>query len=421
MRTKSIARRVLMSLRQHGSRGFLSLLGFAFVVEGALYSAVTPILPLLSRRFSMSDTRAGLMLSSYSAGIVVGALLCVVTLRYVNARGVAVGALAVLGVSTVVFAWAHTFEAAFAARLIQGIAGGATWTACTAWLLRLWPIDKRGEALGLAMGPAIVGAVAGPAIGTIAIDLGIGGPYTAVAALCLGAACWLLRMPPPTALGGTVQTKHGTVASRRALALLGVAMTVITGALVGLINLAGPAVLVSVSSVERAGGVVFVIAALTTVIAARPLGVLVDRWGATRTASLGMLITAIGLPVFGVGLGTYLTGALVVLIVVATNICYISSGALLTGEGERLGWSLHFLTALTATVWGIGETAGGVVAGIGLDRIGTEWTSAAGGLLAAAMLGGIIVVSRCVVAANTNVLSPEVSCPAEEDCAEQLD
>jgi MFS family permease len=153
-------------------------------------------------------------------------------------------------------------------------------------------------------------------------------------------------------------------------------------------------VLVDLGAAERTAGLVFVIAALLTVVAARPFGILVDKRGATRAASGGMLLMVIALPVFGASLGACLTGALVVVLLLANNLCYISSGTLLSREGERAGWSLYFVTAMAATVWGIGETAGALLAGISLDHAGALWTSVIGGALAAAMLAGVVVVAK---------------------------
>ncbi|MBT2274992.1 MFS transporter [Rhodococcus enclensis] len=380
-----------MALPPEGSKGFLVILGFAFAVEGALYSAVTPILPLLSRQFDMSDTQAGIMLSSYSAGLIAGSLLCVLVLRRINARNAAISALTLLALSSLAFAWAESYDTALTTRLVQGIAGGATWTACISWLLRLWPNEKRGEALGLAMGPAVVGTVAGPAIGTVAVESGVGIPYTVVAVLCGGAAAWLLRMPRPSIK--TDATRAVTAAKRKAPAMFWALVATVSGALIGLVNLAGPMILVGIGAAERTAGIVFVIAAIATVIASRFLGRMVDRKGAARTAAFGLLVMSVALPPFGAGSGIYVTGALVVVLILANNLCYISAGTLLTHEGERAGWSLSFVTALTATVWGIGETAGALLAGIGLDRLGALWTTAGGGVIAASIFAAVAVAA----------------------------
>jgi predicted MFS family arabinose efflux permease len=376
--------------------GTLAVLGFAFAVEGALYSAVTPILPLLSRRLDMSESQAGLMLSSYSAGLVAGSLLCVLILRRFSPREVAAGVLLVLAISTVVFAWWQDFGVAVASRLVQGIAGGATWTACITWLLRLYPIEQRGEALGLAAGPALVGTIAGPAIGTVALEVGVRGPYTIVATLCLSASLLILRMPrPPRAAPNELNqgTTPGVAAGgQRRLALLGAFLLMVAGALMGLLNVAGPIELVALGAAERTAGVLFLTAAIVTVVVARPMGLLVDRHGAARMVMCSLLVIAGALLLFGLQIGVVVAGTCVVVALLGNNLSYIASSTILTSAGERAGRSLSFVTAVTAVLWGFGETVGAVLAGLGLDTAGPGWTSAAASGLAASMIVVVLLV-----------------------------
>jgi DHA1 family solute carrier family 18 vesicular amine transporter 1/2 len=397
-----------MPLPVESSKRFLTVLGFSFAVEAALYSAVTPILPLLARRFDLTDSQTGILLSGYSAGLIAGSLLCVAVLLRVNARNAAVGGLFLLATSTFVFAWTDHYGIVLAARVVQGLAGGAVWTACISWLLGAWPIERRGEALGLAMSPAFFGTIAGPIIGTVAIDLGIKIPYTTVGLLCLGAAAFLLRMPRPERRRIAARAS-GTAAPRgRALAVLGAVAATTAGALIGLMNLAGPLVLARTGAAERTPGVAFVIAALLTVAAARPLGALVDRAGALRAALTGFLLTAVLLPPFGAGPGTVATAAVLILLLMANNACYIAAGSLLTREGENAGWSLYFATALTATVWGLGETVGALLAGVGLDVLGAPWSTAVGAFLAATTALVVFAVGRVRTPASRGpVIAPQ--------------
>lgn len=377
-----------------GSRGLVAVLGFAFAVEGALYSAVTPILPMLSRHLAMSEPEAGLMLSSYSAGLVAGSLICVPVLRRFDVRTIAASTLLVLAFSTAIFASTSDYEFALASRLVQGIAGGATWTACVTWLLRLFPIEKRGEAIGMAAGPAVVGTIAGPAIGTIGVEIGIRGPYTAVALMCVASAAWLLRMPRPVLRRDVSGNPPRPTRRPRRLLLLGAALVVADGAIIGLINLEGPLVLVSTGASERTAGVVFAAAAVGTVFAARLLGIWVDRRGAIRAAAAGMAVMTLTLPLLGVGWGTWLTAAAVVLALLANNLSYIASGTLLSREGERAGWTDSFVMAVAATVWGIGETVGALLAGVGLEVAGDLSTASAGAVLAATLMTASLLLPR---------------------------
>lgn len=370
-----------MPLPPESSKRFLAVLGFSFAVEGALYSAVTPILPLLARRFGLSDSQTGVLLSGYSAGLIAGSLLGFVVLKRVNARTAAVAALTMLAASTALFAWSNNYDIVLTTRLVQGISGGAMWTACISWLLGVWPIERRGEALGLSVGPAVIGTVAGPAIGTVAVDLGVRLPYSVVAALCLAAATWLLRIPRPARVRLTDDRASVTTSRRRIQALLGAGVATVAGGLIGLINLAGPVVLADIGAAERTSGIAFLVAALLTVVAARPVGALVDRVGAPRTTLVGLLLTGALLPVFGAGFSTWLTAAALVLLLIANNLCYISAGTMLTREGERAGWPLYFVTALAAMAWGVGETSGAVLAGVGLDTVGALWAATIGAVL----------------------------------------
>jgi predicted MFS family arabinose efflux permease len=391
------------------SKGLLAVLGFAFAVEGALYSAVTPILPLLSRQLGMSESEAGMMLSSYSAGLVAGALLAALILRRLNSRTVAVAALMLLAVSTMLFPWALDYHAALSLRLVQGFAGGSIWTACITWIWRLYPIEQRGEALGLAVSPAVIGTIAGPAIGTVAVDVGIRGPYVAVGLLCLVASVWLARMPEPPR-GGVVEIpERGARGPGRRLAVLGGVTAMVAGALLGLVNLAGPLVLARLGAAERTAGVVFLLAAVVTVFLGRRMGTLVDRWGAATTGSAALVLMAITLPLFGIAVGIVVTGLCLGVLLVSNNFCYIAASAMLTREGERAGWSLSFVTAVAATVWGTGETIGALAAGVGLHSTGTLPTALAGSVTALVMLGAVIVVTTFGCDPDVSSLQQEVA------------
>ncbi len=382
-----------------GGRGSLMLvLGFAFAVEGALYSAVTPIVPLLTRRFSLSDSAAGLLLSGYSAGLVAGALLCVPLLKRVNARTVTIAGLVALALTTVLFAWGGAAVILIAARVGGGTAAGVMWTACITWLLSVWPDERRGAALGSSMSYAVVGTLAGPSIGTLAVQLGVRVPYTAVAILCVTAAAWILTMPrPPRAPSEPLE---GALPATRArtLAVLAGGMLALAGGVIGLVNVAGPLVLTRGGASDLFGGLVFLGAAALTVLTGRPMGALVDRLGTRWPLLAGLLCLAILLILLGAGMSAPAVGSVVAALLVVNNLCYIASAAMLTGSGQAAGWSLRFATALVATVWGSGETVGALLTGLGLDTFGTAWTTGIGAAL--------VVLGLAVLAVGTATRNP---------------
>ncbi|MDT2006457.1 transposase [Rhodococcus opacus] len=111
-------------------------------------------------------------------------------------------------------------------------------------------------------------------------------------------------------------------------------------------------------------------AALATILIGGPTGTIVDKRGAAVPLSVGLLST--GLLSIGdrrwhdvvdqwIGHRSFDGGGVRLL---------RAGGVMLTRGGEALGWPLRFATALSATVWGIGETVGALVSGYGLDTIG---------------------------------------------------
>jgi predicted MFS family arabinose efflux permease len=376
-----------------GQGRLLVILGFSFAVEGALYSAVTPILPLLTRRFSLSDSVAGLLLSGYSAGLIIGSLLCVAILKRANARGVAAGGLVALAASTILFAWSGNGAVLISARLAGGTAAGAMWTACVTWLLNVWADDRRGAVLGTSMSFGVFGALAGPAIGTVAVQFGVRLPYSLVAILCLVAAVYIFTLDrPPDGWEGKSE-RAGMPPRARRLALLAGMITGLAGVVMGLINVAGPLVLTRLGGSDLFGGLVFLAAALFCGIAGRPMGRMIDRWGTRRPLLAGLLSLAVLQPVLAADMPPFLGGVVVAVLVVGNTLCYIGVATMLTRTGQVAGWGLRFSTALVATAWGTGETLGAICAGVGLDHLGTMWTTIAS--------AGLVVVGIAVLAVIT--------------------
>jgi predicted MFS family arabinose efflux permease len=363
-------------------RAFTWVLAFCFATEGALYSAVTPLLPLLTRTVPLTALQAGVLLAGYSGGLVMGSVLCVPILKRYNARGVALLSLLTLAATTAVFGCASTAEVLSAARLGQGVAAGCMWTACLSWLLALWPAERRGEAMGIAVGPAVVGTVAGPAIGSVAVTVGVTVPYAGVAALCVCAAVALRLMPSPSRAGDQGPTVSGHSSRRHVtLATLGAATAGVAGIVAGLVNLVSPLVLLRLGASDYVTSAVFLAAAIITALTAKVVGVVVDRFRGDRVAAVTLVLTCALLPVLGAGVGIVCAAVAATILLLVNMQCYIAAATTLTRWGEAAGWSMGLCTALIACVWGIGETLGAVIAGAAVESIGFLWTTSVGALL----------------------------------------
>jgi predicted MFS family arabinose efflux permease len=181
-------------------------------------------------------------------------------------------------------------------------------------------------------------------------------------------------------------------------------LVALTGAVIGLVNVAAPLVLTRLGASDFYGGVVFLIAAVLSVGTGRPLGAAVDRFGTRPALALGLLGLAVLTPLLGAGFPVQAAAAVVIALLVWNNLCYVSLATMLTRSGEAAGWSLRFATALLATVWGTGETVGAVLAGLGLDSLGSGWTTAVAG---ASVAVGLVVFAWMTAGGSGRRAEPE--------------
>src|SRR3954467_1973166 len=150
-------------------------------VDTMFYAAVTPLLPALSDQYDLSKTAAGVLAAAYPAGTFVGALPGGYLAAKAGVRATVLLGLAVMGVSSLAFAFADSIVVLDCARFLQGIGGAASWAGALAWVAAAGARGRRGEMIGTAMGAAIVGALVGPALGTVADAVGIAPVFCGVA------------------------------------------------------------------------------------------------------------------------------------------------------------------------------------------------------------------------------------------------
>src|SRR5256885_11277218 len=181
-------------------RRLLLLVCALVAVDTMLYAALTPLLPHVAHHLHLSKAGAGVLVAAYAAGALVGGLPGgLATARLGVRRAVFIG-LALMGLSSLAFAFVHGFWPLAAARFAQGCGSGFTWAGSFALLLAAAPRERRGELIGTALGAAVFGALFGPVVGAGAALLGRGAVFTAVAGLAVVLAVWTLRIesvPPP--------------------------------------------------------------------------------------------------------------------------------------------------------------------------------------------------------------------------------
>jgi MFS family permease len=136
------------------------------------YDLLVPVLPSYARAWRMQDTELGVLFGSYALALLVAvpfsAWLCD---RLGAMCALRLGTLG-LFLTQLLYAFSNGLPMLFAARMLQGVAGGTAWVAGLALLAARFPAGKRGRALGVAMGGMSLGTLVGPPLGGILFDWG---------------------------------------------------------------------------------------------------------------------------------------------------------------------------------------------------------------------------------------------------------
>src|SRR5438477_1892027 len=139
---------------EEGGRGpvlLLALVTLVLFTDMVVYDLVIPILPDYTRSWGMNATELGLLFGAYAAALLLSVpfagRLCD---RLGVVRAMQLG-VAGLFLSQLLYVAARGRALLFAARALQGFAGGTAWAAGMALLALSFPPSRRGRALGMAM------------------------------------------------------------------------------------------------------------------------------------------------------------------------------------------------------------------------------------------------------------------------------
>ena len=132
-------------------------------------SLITPLIPLYQDRLGFSDTVVTLFLGCYVVALVPSMLTLGQVSDRIGRRAVLLGAIATLAVAQVILITEPDLTGLLVARAIQGLATGAFFGTCTAFLVDAAPLGRMGfiavlgsvsVRTGLGFGPGIGGLIA---------------------------------------------------------------------------------------------------------------------------------------------------------------------------------------------------------------------------------------------------------------------
>ncbi|MFD6426310.1 Cmx/CmrA family chloramphenicol efflux MFS transporter [Streptomyces sp. NPDC060198] len=178
------------------------ILGLSVFALGTSEFMLSGLLPPIADDMGVSIPRAGLLISAFAIGMVVGApLLAVATLRLPR-RTTLIALISVFGLGQVAGALAPTYEVLFVSRVVSALACAGFWAVGAAVAIAMVPRNARARAMAVMIGGLSIANVMGVPLGAfLGESLGWRSAFWAVGAASavalVGVCTKIPRIPVP--------------------------------------------------------------------------------------------------------------------------------------------------------------------------------------------------------------------------------
>jgi MFS transporter, DHA1 family, solute carrier family 18 (vesicular amine transporter), member 1/2 len=337
------------------------------------YSVAVPVLPDYATRFNASPTMIGVLFASFGVTLLVLSIPMGAISDRIGRKGPMIAGLALLAASTLAFAYSRSLPMLFVARLLQGAADGMTWIVGFAMIADLYGPEERGRAMGLAMAGSTLGIIIGPVIGGWLYEMGgIRLPFLFVAAMAVLDLIAFAVVAPATRGSGT------SVPMRRVLTHKPVAVCALVviagGGTIAMLEPVIPLVLESRLGLGPAAiGTLFGIASVASATMHPIYGRLSDRWGGRRLMMIGLIGSALVLPLLSFATD-FRSAALAMVpmwvvfsMIVTPSLTYMAAVASAAGfESYGVVYGVYNMA------WAVGLMVAPALGGFFLERVGFE-------------------------------------------------
>lgn len=185
------------------------VLGFAIFAQGTSELMLAGILPELAADLHVSIPRAGLLISGFAVGMMLGApILALATLRWPKRRALLVFS-GIFAATHVLATVTDSFAVLLATRFVGAFVYAGFWSVAATTAMALVPPDRRGRAMSLVVGGLTLATVVGLPAGTIlGQHAGWRATFLAVAAATLIAGAALaVTVPSHVASGEPIRPR----------------------------------------------------------------------------------------------------------------------------------------------------------------------------------------------------------------------
>ncbi|WP_329331223.1 MFS transporter [Streptomyces sp. NBC_00663] len=370
------------------------VLALGTFLMGTTEFVVAGLLPEISGDVQVSVARAGLLITGFAVGMIVGApLMAMLTLR-LPARLTLVLALGVFAAGHVIVALGSGFALLLAARFLTALATGAFWAVANVVATRIAGPAASSRALGVVGSGAMLANVVGVPLGAFAGQLtGWRGPFWALAVLGAAAMALIARYVPHDGAGERAVSIRSELSALRSgrlwLALAACATT--NGGVLGTYSYIAPLLTDHAGLASALVPLVLVgfgAGALVGFLVGGRLGD-VRPYATTITAAASTTVILLAICLLsGYAAPTIVLVALLGMFGLGANPVLISLAVRFAGRAPTLG------SALTVSAFNLGTAAGSWIAGLALgSALGATGPAVVGTAVAALTLIPTIVIA----------------------------
>jgi MFS family permease len=350
-------------------RRVIFVVGFAFFMDYFIYGLVVPLTPF-SLGGALSEAKMAVLYGSYALGV-----LCATPIfgyfsdRLGYRRSMLIG-VALSAIATVLFWAAGSFPPLLLARLFQGAASAATWTAGLALIAEQYP-ENRVAMMGYALMGGTAGSILGPLAGGSLFEFGgYGLPFIVTNGLVvIDAAMRAFLIPPARAHSGASPDLRILLTDK---GILVAALAVVLAALGwGIVEPLLPGDLDRLGATPASIGLIFTIATIAYGLSAPAVSWASNRMPIKRVIAGGVLGMAMTLPLLGLMPGILLAGGALCLLSVAFAFALNPTSAELGNAVDRRGLSCYAAVyAVYNIAYSIGMMATNSFAAVAATHLG---------------------------------------------------